>query len=1112
MASPSKRLRKSPLRPSFPATLESSTPQSGERRSMITSLQISCIQASSSGESVSSRSLSLRSSNSSNALFRDESESDSVIDSKASRQDYETYFQDMRRIKYSGKIWNLHKPLVEGSLYGEVLANPAGAKEHVKNLYSLYQQNRKKATVRLAQFTVDVAGFQKFDLSKIAGLDFGKDVTDRMKAIKVLREQDSLKKTGRCILQERGILAKHFQMGIYHFIDTLVMMGYENRVLFDKVLFQKFLTLVKHMAESNLAPVKYTGTAFTLKVLTAGVKLYARVCEEIDGVTDSEYDLVDDLMQAQSNVDDLVSFMYLVFIRRCGISDNKLMVLAIECVHEIKIWVNYFPKRFISDFDILKHLKALSLNPSIAVRHEAVVVCEYFVSTPHIWKHLQPVKDDFFRFVSDRFYDVDIKVTVKAVDVFIALLQYPLCGTKEDWMSDMLSLVFDKHFPTASAACKFWSAFFKIDSNDPERILLELIKLTTMPQIYAKELVVEGFLPHCSVLRSWELYVDFLMDDHSDIDTNAIAALFSEVLRQILTGKPTMPRVKSITEPAEVGFVEHARICELLPHFNKILLKYKQNPAILKDILKVIPALNPVLLSSSYAKDCITMWNIIQDLYTYHSDEALLEALIDALFFFHTAVNFSARAVRFTADFNQLFTDRLDSYFDNPTEEGLNDAPLKVAVLYPRTDLNETIKWQKLFVQLTNSTDEITGHLVQCCTWYLLWDLKKITKVPLNNVEQLTYIHKKRLDGLLREILSVIQKLNGNDLHYKVYSQLCEFLLKYEMELKEARKFAKILDILKIDLESDHVKVLQHFLDKYVIYKKEVTVEDKQKYFVDYINLGKMGVMSADNFAFAYKYYLKFNEEFGAIIDKSIDMNAQSPSKINILFIICYTMIYVYEAILKKFTLVPTNVDEFRDLRMLAKRLLCHKLFRKPAPHFVNMSFISIRYAFQDVSHLEFLYIARYFIDLLHDKESKITVQEFFNESKTEEAAKNDAAIYFWNYLKSLNVQENVNETTTLLNSLTIQGKETAKSKERSKTSAKTKPKEKVKAKEKAKPEEKAKPKGKNTPSEGAGASPKAARKKILAIARKSTPSSDSTLAEYSIHDSTSDDMELLSD
>ncbi|VEN56266.1 unnamed protein product [Callosobruchus maculatus] len=1125
MASPSKKLRMSPGRDcrSLPLTFVTSTPQSIRRSSGLLSVspQVSCIRGGSPCGSTTSG--STRSSNTSRSLFRDESESDSFIGNLDIGDDYEKYFQDIRRIKYAGRIWSLHRPLDDESLYGEILKRPQNAKEHVKIFYYSYQRDKNQAIKILFQFALHVSGFQKVQVPDIESSGAIKGLVDSLESIKVLKEHETLKKTGKCLLQERAVLAKPLQMGIYYFIHTLVMVGYENKVLFDRELFNKLIKLVKFMSESRISSVKYSGTVFVLKIITAAVKLSARVHEEMNEISDTHYDSLEELMQDRQDLDDLINIMYLFFCNKCGIADNKLMVLAIECAHEIKTWVKYFPKKFISDYEILKRMKTLSINPSKAVRYETLVVCESFVSTPQIWKQLQPVKDFFLKFVSDRLYDVDIKVSVKAVDVFIAVLQHRDSETTKvsDEMSDMVALIFDKVFPIASAACKFWTVFFDIESSYPEQTLLEILKITTMPNEYAKELVVEGFLPHCPVLRRWELYVDFLMEDDTEVDKKAVAALFSEVLRQVLTGKPSVFREKSVAEPAGIDFSEHSRISALLPHFNKILLKYKDDPAILKDILKIIPALHSVLLSSDYAKDCMTMWNIIRDLYAYHTAESVLEALADALFFFHTAVNFTSRAVTFTARFLETYTDRFQDYLENSSEEELSDAPLKIAVLYPHANLNPTVEWDKLLLQLRKCTDEINVYLMQCCVWYIHWELKSIIKgVPIN-LKALISNHRIRRDDLLEEIFSQIHKLNGSDQHYKVYSQLCDFLLKYQEELKPARKSDKAFGELNLDLNSDKVTIIKNFVDKYVIYKKEVPIRDKKRYFSDYLSLTHVGILPLEESAFAYRYYLKFNDEFGDIIERSMQYHIQSDSKTQLLLVILHTLISEYERILERYTVVAKNTQEFCDLRALTKKFQAHKYFRKPIHHFLNLLTTSIKYAFRNENNLEFLYLAKYFVDILGpkmDKQHVLNTIENYQQSNTK---KNDAVMYFINYLKSLNIQQppSTDDAASLLESLDIQDSE--KSKLKGTTKVKTAPKDKG-PQQKRNPKQRTEPKERKTselkktsrvtkPKTGAI---EANKGKITKLTRDTSSFSDDldSLEDYSVHDSSSDDLELMSD
>lgn len=45
-------------------------------------------------------------------------------------EDYDTYITKSRRVKYTGTIWKLYKPLSDDTLYAQILHNPGDIQVH----------------------------------------------------------------------------------------------------------------------------------------------------------------------------------------------------------------------------------------------------------------------------------------------------------------------------------------------------------------------------------------------------------------------------------------------------------------------------------------------------------------------------------------------------------------------------------------------------------------------------------------------------------------------------------------------------------------------------------------------------------------------------------------------------------------------------------------------------------------------------------------------------------------------------------------------------------------------------------------------------------------------
>lgn len=117
----------------------------------------------------------------------------------------------MKKIKYTGKVWHLYKPVKETSLYGQIVNDPANAnvsiikpmillflyiyiypnficQEIVNKLYHLHKRNPHVSEYLIIEFCIHVTGFQHFKLGNVHNLND----TSAKTIVKSLEEPESV--------------------------------------------------------------------------------------------------------------------------------------------------------------------------------------------------------------------------------------------------------------------------------------------------------------------------------------------------------------------------------------------------------------------------------------------------------------------------------------------------------------------------------------------------------------------------------------------------------------------------------------------------------------------------------------------------------------------------------------------------------------------------------------------------------------------------------------------------------------------------------------------------------------------------------------------------------
>ncbi|KAJ8980035.1 hypothetical protein NQ317_019723, partial [Molorchus minor] len=424
--------------------------------------------------------------------------------------------------------------------------------EVVTEFVLLYNRRPEIAIGNLLQLCVDVCGYQNFNISNQYHFkeNAATEIINLMESNEVLDQQENLKKTGKYLFMEpKTLLAKVFKISIYNFLHKLILFCHERKILYDEFFSKHLFLFVKAMAFSEIRAIRHTGVIFGL--------LMGLLCTPTSMGTTArrpppKYRLVALAIAGREmkslhsrGIQDLLG-------SQSRLQDNKTTLMRVECVHELSIWIKYFPKIFITQLQAVNYLCKLitDMRNQKDVRYAALETFEMLARTPGILTILRSFLPDFSEAIGKRFYDVDIKVAIKAIDIFTIFLKMCLLGMIQLLLhidlSYLLALYLTKFFLSGEAAARFITYYLQTSEENEQMVLKQLAKFSMKPGYATKQLLVEGCLHNCPAIQNWEIYINILLYDNIEMDIKqALVEMFAEAVYQVLEGTSSIKREMS---------------------------------------------------------------------------------------------------------------------------------------------------------------------------------------------------------------------------------------------------------------------------------------------------------------------------------------------------------------------------------------------------------------------------------------------------------------------------------------------------------------------------------------------------------------------------------------
>uniref|UniRef100_A0A6P7F6H1 Cohesin subunit SA-3-like n=1 Tax=Diabrotica virgifera virgifera TaxID=50390 RepID=A0A6P7F6H1_DIAVI len=938
-------------------------------------------------------------------------------------ENYDQYFSKIRRKPTNVNQCKMYKSSAKDTLYAKIFDEPSDTKAITLQFFGFYRQEPDAAMKQLIKFCIDVAGFHKFDPEPHFSINEYDQSSKRIIAM-LVSDENLFKyptlREGKYLLRERSTnFIQYIKMGIYSFIQKLMQEAYFNNILFDEIFSQCLIGFLRCMAKSRCRSIKHAGVTIVSKMLTAVVLVFNDVSQN----SSSENHNHSTEEEKSRILVRLIEGLYMIFYKYCRKGDDMMKNMGVECIHETKIWIKYFPKLFICDFELFEVIIKLMIEHAKEIRMAALEACEELLQIASVRESIKPNKDALLTAIAGRFYDVDIPLSVKAVEIFTVILKFDVEFINNEICTKIVDIIFNKYAPLGKAACRFFSVWLDLSQKSPDEIIVYIARIfTTTNHECKKELLVDGFLDSCPHMDNWELFCKLIMSRVEDNEIKeALAQLFSEAVKQRLSGTSGIPRLMSKTV-TPVTHTLHNGLAKILPCLDAILVA-QTNLNVLNNILEIILKLNISLLDGDYCKEFGDLSISARNLFNSQDDSKLLDLSAQVLYRFTQPDVYAAIGTDYA---KIVCKENVDTFLQllNTQGDHLQLMANKVAILYQYFDLSEELK----FLDPTDMSKTMMVPILKCCSWHLLWNLRKLKDEATLSRRPEDWTTKINILGVgiqefLTVCISMLQKVHGYrnvEEFIQIFHIFCQTSITFIQECEVAEKINVSFKELKMNVE-DHavLQFLQNLVDTKIICNHAMPLNERRRLLEAYVNAIHLGVLPIQTLHKLYKYFYLFNEDYGKLIEASLQvihgMDPLSPP-----YVVHHTLKEVYEGILNRYNgVVDIRSEEGKELMQLASQFSISKILQQPSLLF-RILLLLWDYAFTDEQKLVFLHIAKHFYNVIDNIDTKKKLQTVFKRKIKPEFEKNDSVLFFVSFIK-LSLKESNKVPAKMRRSSTIE-------------------------------------------------------------------------------------------
>ncbi|XP_072376844.1 cohesin subunit SA-1-like [Diabrotica undecimpunctata] len=687
--------------------------------------------------------------------------------------------------------------------------------------------------------------------------------------------------------------------------------------------------------------------------------------------------------------------------------------MRVECIHETKIWIKYFPKLFISDFEIFEIVMKLMIDPSKEVRMAALKVCEELLQIASVRESIKPNQDLLLTAIAGRFCDVDIPLSVKAVDIFTLILKFDLKFINDEICTKVVDIIFNKYAPLGKAACRFFSLWLDLAQKCPDEIIVYIARIfTSRNHKYRKEILVDGFLDSCTHMDNWKLFCKLIVTGVEDNELKeALAQMFSEAVKQRVSGTVGIPRLMSKPVKPDTHKL-HNDLAKMLPCLDSILVE-ETNISILKNVMEIILKLDVTVLDEDYCKEFGDISSSARNLFNTYYDLKLLDLSAQVLYHFTQVDVYAERGSKHAKIVCQ---ENVDTFLQllNTQSDHLPIVANRVAILFQYFDLSEELN----FMDPAGMNETMMVPILKCCSWYLLWNLRKLKdQAQLRRTENLN-LKIKNLGVGIRDFVTVsismllkVQAYRNNEDFIQMFHIFCQTSITFTQECEVAKKINVSFKELKLNVqEPAERQFLQKLVDAKIICNNAMPLDERRRLLEAYVRAIHLGILPIQSLHKVYKYFHSFNEDYGELIEASLK-TLHTMDALVTPYPIYHTLKEVFEDILERYNgVVDIRSEEGTQLMKLANQFATSKILHEPGNLF-RILILLFDYAFKDEQKLVFLHIAKHFFNAIDNNDTKRKTQSVFKRKIKPEFEKNDSVLFFVSLMKLLLKESNTGPT-----------------------------------------------------------------------------------------------------
>ncbi|KAI4461171.1 reverse transcriptase (rna-dependent dna polymerase) [Holotrichia oblita] len=750
------------------------------------------------------------------------------------------------RVANVGKDWNHFRPQDASSIYRLVLQETDCLKDLAQRwVTDLWEKHPKNAIAFMLQFYMDVAGYQNYSIVKIYNSDQFNE-RNLLKEFEHSWPHDLVDYT--YLLRTNSNWSNNCKAKIYEFVQEIVTYSGEKQT-YKYAMLKELFNFLRIMSCSKSRSIFHTGVVLAAKCIIPLSKLHAASMEKLQkyastkDATTIDVDNVTSLVENRTILIKLLDLLFSIILKNYACQDKQLKDMRDECMKSLYQALIWNPDFFFKS-NVLAIFTKLLFDTNNEVRLTAIKILQKLMKNKRYYSYLKIKAGDIIRQVFVHRLDVNYTIAIASIDFLTESLLLYRKEISQTILNKIFMMIYNKHYPLASAAGRFLYNFISQTSEDEIEVIKSVIRFSKMPQVeYMLPLLVESLMVCAPELHSYKIMLRLLLTSEEEMefeDKGKLLQILCHSVIQTATGKAIILRNDHREGDIDVYKVD-IMVSIVVPRIVNLFDMFSEDVDSTKSLLEMLISVSDQNLMVQYRTNSWSKEDIIQ----FENILLKLKSLLKC--------------------------------FNVPIAWALDD----VENLFSRvTKFNETILSYNLLCGLAHEK------------WSLQNSLQEIRSADGDVLLKLEFL-RRRCDDFLDVCYKYLKTDNSNILMettsdiFQAYECICELSISIAGEMyKRGKPYADVLKNEKIS-EGQKLLLLQ-FLDKLVFNNLDsIALKHFNKFCKAIMERG----LPFELLPYVLTHYSSFYSKYGDIFDmmltdiSKIDLNVMGMLVSSTLFI-----------------------------------------------------------------------------------------------------------------------------------------------------------------------------------------------------------------------------------